>query len=192
MTGWGFPSSLAGKESACNAGDLGWIPGLGRSPGEGNGNPLQYSCLQNPHGQRSLAGYCLWGHQESDMTAQYSKWQDELSEGSQMSYSLLKILKWPLSTCRLGFIYLENKYTLNFKVAYLFLCLSVYFCLFWRVMKSSIPSVVSLALFSFAQLVCGMSIHIVACRYNSTMCIADAGLQFSYLCPYYWKVFGLF
>ena len=72
MTGWGFPSSLAGKESACNAGDLGWIPGLGRSPGEGNGNPLQYSCLQNPHGQRSLAGYCLWGHQESDMTAQYS------------------------------------------------------------------------------------------------------------------------
>ena len=37
-----------GKESACIAGDLGLIPGLGRSPGEGNGNPLQYSCLENP------------------------------------------------------------------------------------------------------------------------------------------------
>ena len=44
----GFPGGSAGKESACNAGDLGSIPGLGRSPGEGNGNPLQYSCLENP------------------------------------------------------------------------------------------------------------------------------------------------
>ena len=43
----GFPGSSAGKESACNAGDLGWIPGLGRSPGEGKGNPLQYSHLEN-------------------------------------------------------------------------------------------------------------------------------------------------
>ena len=44
----GFPRSSTGKESACNAGDLGLIPGLGRSPGEGNSNPLQYSCLENP------------------------------------------------------------------------------------------------------------------------------------------------
>ena len=44
----GFPGSSNGKESACSAGDLGLIPGLGRSPGEGNGNPLQYSCLENP------------------------------------------------------------------------------------------------------------------------------------------------
>ena len=43
-----FPSSSNGKESACNAGDPGSIPGSGRSPGEGNGNPLQYSCLENP------------------------------------------------------------------------------------------------------------------------------------------------
>ena len=43
----GFPCGSAGKESACNAGDMGSIPGLGRSPGEGNGNPLQYSCLEN-------------------------------------------------------------------------------------------------------------------------------------------------
>ena len=42
------PGGSDGKASACNVGDLGWIPGLGRSPGEGNGNPLQYSCLENP------------------------------------------------------------------------------------------------------------------------------------------------
>ena len=43
----GFPSGLDGKDSVCNAGDLGSIPGLGRTPGEGNGNSLQYSCLGN-------------------------------------------------------------------------------------------------------------------------------------------------
>ena len=43
----GFPRSSVGKESACNVGDPGSIPGLGRSPGEGNGKPLQYSCLEN-------------------------------------------------------------------------------------------------------------------------------------------------
>ena len=50
----GIPGVSDGQESTCNAGDLGSIPGLGRSLGEGNGNPLQYSCLENPHGQRSL------------------------------------------------------------------------------------------------------------------------------------------
>ena len=44
----GLPRWLSGKESACQAGDAGLIPGSGRSPGEGNGNPLQYSCLENP------------------------------------------------------------------------------------------------------------------------------------------------
>ena len=44
----GLPRWLRGKESACNAGHVGWIPGSGRSPREGNGNPLQYSCLENP------------------------------------------------------------------------------------------------------------------------------------------------
>ena len=44
----GFPGGSDGKESTCNAGDLGSIPGLGRSPGGGHGNPLQYSCLENP------------------------------------------------------------------------------------------------------------------------------------------------
>ena len=44
----GFPDGSDGKDSACNVGDLGSVPGLGRSPGEGNGYPLQYSCLENP------------------------------------------------------------------------------------------------------------------------------------------------
>ena len=48
MCPWGFPSGSVNKESACNAGDLGSILGLGRSPGVGTGNPLQYSCLENP------------------------------------------------------------------------------------------------------------------------------------------------
>ena len=51
-----FPGGSDGKESACNAGDLGLIPGLGRSPRGGHGNPLQYSCLENPPGQKSLVG----------------------------------------------------------------------------------------------------------------------------------------
>ena len=101
-----FPGSSAGKESACNAGDSGsipglgrcrgkgtgyplqnfctslvaqmvknppacgrpGIPGLGRSPGGEHGNPLQYSYLENLHGQRSLAGYSPWSYRESGMT----------------------------------------------------------------------------------------------------------------------------
>ena len=64
----GFPGGSASRESACSVGDLGSIPGLGRSPGEGLGNPFQCSCLENPHGHRSLAGYSPWGHKELDMT----------------------------------------------------------------------------------------------------------------------------
>ena len=64
----GFPGGSDGKESACNSGDLGSIRGLGRSAGGRHDNPLQDSCLENPHGQRSLTGYSLWGHKESDMT----------------------------------------------------------------------------------------------------------------------------
>ena len=57
---WGFPGSSAGTESTCNSGDHGSIPGLGRSPGEGKGYPLQYSGLKNP------------GHKESDATERLS------------------------------------------------------------------------------------------------------------------------
>ena len=53
-----------------NAGDAGLIPGSGRSPGGRYGNPLQYSCLENPHGERSLVGYSPWGHKESEMIEQ--------------------------------------------------------------------------------------------------------------------------
>ena len=64
----GFPGGLDGKESACNVGHLGSIPGLGKSPGGGHGNPLQDPCLENPHRQRSLVGYSPLGHKELDMT----------------------------------------------------------------------------------------------------------------------------
>ena len=59
------------KNPPANAGDTrdaGLIPGSGRSPGEGNGNPLQYSFLGKFHGQRSLAGSSPWGHKDSDTT----------------------------------------------------------------------------------------------------------------------------
>ena len=68
----GFAGGSDGKESSCNVEDLGLIPGLGRSLGRGHGNPPQYSCLENPHGQRSLVGYSPWGHQESGMTERLS------------------------------------------------------------------------------------------------------------------------
>ena len=62
----GFPCGSAGKESACTVGDLGSIPELGRSPGEGKGYPLQYSGLENS------MDYTPWGRKESDTTEQCS------------------------------------------------------------------------------------------------------------------------
>ena len=66
-----FSGGASGKEPACNAGDVmryGFDLGLGRSPGGGHGNPLQSSCLENPHEQRSLEGYSPWDCKELDMT----------------------------------------------------------------------------------------------------------------------------
>ena len=63
-----LPGGSDGKESACNVGDLGLIPGSGRSSGEGSGNPLQYSCLEKSHGRRSLVGSSALGRKESDTT----------------------------------------------------------------------------------------------------------------------------
>ena len=63
----GFPGSSDGKEFTCNEGDQGLISVLGRSPGGGHGNQLQYSCLENPHGLRSLGGYSSWDCKELDM-----------------------------------------------------------------------------------------------------------------------------
>ena len=59
----GFPGGSDSKESTCSVGDLGSIRGLGRSPGGGHGHPLQDSCLENPHGQRGLAGLQFTGSQ---------------------------------------------------------------------------------------------------------------------------------
>ena len=64
----GLPWWLGGKESACSVRDSRSIPRLGRSFGGGHGNPLQYSCLENPHGQRSLACYSPWACKEWEMT----------------------------------------------------------------------------------------------------------------------------
>ena len=64
---------------SCNTGDLGSILGSEKSPEEGNGNPLQYSCLERPHEQRSLADYSPWCCKESDMT-------EQLSQGLQVIY----------------------------------------------------------------------------------------------------------
>ena len=66
---WASQVALVVKNLPANAGDLrdlGSIPGLGKSPGGGLGNPLQYSCLEKSHGQRSLVGYSPQGHKESD------------------------------------------------------------------------------------------------------------------------------
>ena len=102
----GFPGGSDGKESTCNVGDLGWIPGLGRSSGGGHGNPLQY-CLENPHGQRSLASYSPWGCRELDMTEQLSTAQPHVRQwmqywpslGTQLTVVSLLSLSVCLSFC---------------------------------------------------------------------------------------------
>ena len=68
---WTSQVVLVVKNPPANAGDIrdvGWIPRSGRSLGGGHSNPFQYSCLENVHGQRCLAGYSPWGHTESDTT----------------------------------------------------------------------------------------------------------------------------
>ena len=66
---WGFLGDAVVKNPPASAGDtrgMNLVPGSGRPPGEGNGNQLQYSCLDHPHGQRSLVGFSPEGHKESD------------------------------------------------------------------------------------------------------------------------------
>ena len=74
-----LPGGSVSKESACNAGDLGLIPGLGRSPGGGQGNPFQSSYLENPHGQRSLTSCSPCVRKELEATewlsTVYRKWK---------------------------------------------------------------------------------------------------------------------
>ena len=78
----GFPGGSAGKESACNAGDPGLIPGLGRSPGEGNTPAFLPGEF---HGQRSLMGYSPWGHKELDSTEQFSL--SQMTEDRSVCYT---------------------------------------------------------------------------------------------------------
>ena len=91
----GFSGGASGKEPACNVGDLGLIPELGRTPGGGHDNPLQYSCLENPHGPRSLVGYSPWDHRESDMTEQLSTAQHHLMVAMMCQFKLGIALKSP-------------------------------------------------------------------------------------------------
>ena len=68
----GFPGSSAGKEAACNVGDMGSIPGFGRPPGRGTWQPTPVFLLENPHGQRSLVGYSPRDCKELDMSERLS------------------------------------------------------------------------------------------------------------------------
>ena len=87
------------KNSPASAGeirDVGSIPGLRRSPGEEHGNTLQYSCLENPHGQRSLAGCSPWDHRESVMT--------ELTEHTRTPFMEPEILPFELQCSQLRMV----------------------------------------------------------------------------------------
>ena len=86
----GFPGGSDGKESACNPGHLGLIPRLGRSPEGGHINPLQYSCLENLHGQRSLGGYSPWGCKEWDTSKRLSTANSSLTESGTLTAAKTK------------------------------------------------------------------------------------------------------
>ena len=110
---WGFPCSSVGKGSACSGGDPSSIPGLGISPGEGNGNPLQYPCLQNSMDR----GYSPWSWKESGMT----EWQTLLIGSSGIIWRLWQYMKriWGSSyVCPLF------QHLLHFSVVILFQSLS--------------------------------------------------------------------
>ena len=72
----GFAGGSVVQNPPVNTGDSGLIPGSGSFLGEGNGNPLQHSCLENPHGRRSPMGYSPWGRRESDITFQLNNNSD--------------------------------------------------------------------------------------------------------------------
>ena len=82
---WDFPGGSEVKASAWNSGDPGSIPGSGRSPGEGNGNPLQYSCHGESQGGRSLVGYSPRGRKESDTTERLHLHFDDTQDLCQQS-----------------------------------------------------------------------------------------------------------
>ena len=89
------------------------IPGSGRSPGEGNDNPLQYSCLENPHGQRSLVGYSPWGCKESDTTERLSARAHTHTHthtlSLSLSLSLSKIYELRTYRSKAGLLFIKKK-----------------------------------------------------------------------------------
>ena len=116
----GFPDGSEGKESACSVGDLGSIPGLGRTPVGGNDNPLQYSGLENSYGQRSLVGYSPWGGKESDTTERLSTQQQ-----SYFAYLLIPIKVDPEEVNRFF-----SKVLILEKVVYMCVCIYIYIYLY--------------------------------------------------------------
>ena len=116
----GFPGGSDGKESACNAGDPHSITGWAQSPGEGNGNPLQWSCREF-HRQRSPAGYGPWGCKESDMT----KWLTHTHTHTHTQIYLSKII-WNCWVYKNGnFIYFNSWVIVEYIFSHLFLLGSV-------------------------------------------------------------------
>ena len=116
----GFPGGSDTKESAFNVRNLGLITGMGRSLGVGHGNPLRYSCLENPHGQRSLAGYSPWCHKESDMTKRthtYLLWFCYL-----FSFSLFPCVLYAFFSVIFRFLSHFPLYTCNNFLTYLGYC----------------------------------------------------------------------
>ena len=109
---------LSGKESACQAGDTGSISGLGRSLGEGNGNPLYLFLPGKSHWQRSLEDYSPWGHKESDTAEQLNinnRQIDIFLLGTETTLSLpfLMTSKWVLSWCNRGALWQRSVQSLN-------------------------------------------------------------------------------
>ena len=102
----GFPGGSDGKEIACNAGDLASIPGLGRSPGRGNGNPLQYSCLENPMDRGAWQATVHSVTQESDTT-------ERLTLSLFLCQALLEIQHHMTAVCPQGHLGAENVETLS-------------------------------------------------------------------------------
>ena len=112
----GPPWWLSGKESTCNAGDMGLIPGWGRSPREGNSNLLQYSCLGNPM-DRSLAGHSIWGCKRVGYNL--AKQQQHISIYYTKNYSFIPIF---LN------VYIMNKCWILSKAFSAFIDIITWFC----------------------------------------------------------------
>ena len=109
-----FPGGSEGKMSAYNVGDPASIPGLRRSPGEGNGNPFQYSCLEKSHGRWNLVGYSPWGRKESDTTEQlHNYFRNSRQQVPWIRISIKKKKKKAKNT-----LHLDRNRTQNFRLKY--------------------------------------------------------------------------